>query len=133
MILTLFCIFRESNFSSLLSIKIIAMKLFFSILAILFFYKASAQSLSAQPKSDFEPATYVDVNFDGNYNPRNGDFLISDDATNQSGFNTIILNSYNILWVFNDVGNNNTHRSTITGSEMKSPAASPARSRMRSH
>jgi len=92
------------------------------ILATAFFSQASAQRNSTEAKSGPGLVAFVDVNSDGNYNSRDGDIIISDDDIIQTAGNERTLFGYNILWVFNDVGNHSTNKLIITGFEIKQPS-----------
>jgi len=94
-------------------------KIYVLILSVAFFSHASGQSISSQRKLVPDPDSYVDTNGDGNYNEQDGDYLISEDVTNQTGPNSLIIFfDYRILWVFNDVGN--MIRKHKTGTEINS-------------
>jgi hypothetical protein len=84
--------------------------LYFMIIAVAFFSHASAQSIPPHSKTDLDLTPYADESPGINYIDRDGHDLNSIDFTNQSGDNSIILHGYNILWVFNDVGNRSTNR-----------------------
>ena len=85
--------------------------LYIIIIALAFFSNATAQSIPTQSLSVLDFKSCVAEAPDDMYSHPGGNFSRSDDFTNQSGYNGIIvLSRYNILWVFNDVGNVSTHR-----------------------
>src|SRR5262245_50421366 len=88
------------------------------ILATAIFSNVSAQAVHSPARVNLDPDSYVDVNFDGNYNSRDGDYL-KDDVMEQSGIECIIFQHYKIVWVFNDVGNHNSNRVIEPGIENK--------------
>jgi hypothetical protein len=88
------------------------------IIAAAFFSQASAQRNSSHATRDQYLVAYVDVNSDGNYNSADGDYIISDDNIFQTDGSARILYGYNILWVFNDVGNHSTNKIIASGSEI---------------
>jgi hypothetical protein len=76
------------------------------IIALACISNATAQSISVHSQTELvrTPAVDETSGYSEGHNPRISDF------THQSGYNGIILYGYNILWVFNDVGNISTRR-----------------------